>query len=258
MENLTITLIQSDITWHDAEKNLKRLESVFSNIKTATDLIILPEMFTTGFTMIPEEVSEPMNGKTVNFLRRFSRELGTDITGSVVISENNRFYNRLIWVRPDGMTLTYDKRHLFRMAGEEKIYSPGSDLLTVELKGWRIRPFICYDLRFPVWSRNAGMKYDLAIYTANWPAKRKLHWDLLLQARAVENQCYVAGVNRSGTDGNDISYSGRSAVIDFAGKIISRCGDIECVETVELSGAELLAYRETFPAWKDCDKFKIL
>lgn len=258
MKNLKITIIQSDIAWHDTEKNLKHIESVFRNLNNTPDLIILPEMFTTGFTMHPEEVCEPMTGKTVNFLRDFAAELKSDITGSVVISEHGRYYNRLIWARPDGGLFSYDKRHLFRMAGEEKIYSPGNGLITVELKGWRVRPFICYDLRFPAWNRNVDMEYDLAIYSANWPAKRESHWDLLLQARAVENQCYVAGVNRAGTDGNGIPYSGRSAMIDFAGNILLRCGNGECAETVELSYTELSAYRKSFPAWKDCDKFRLL
>lgn len=258
MNNLRITIIQSDIAWHNINKNLEHIESVIKNIKNPADLIILPEMFTTGFTMNPAQVSETMNGSAVSFLRQIAGECKCDITGSVVINENSMYYNRLVWAKPDGSICTYDKRHLFRMAGEEKIYSPGTGLLTVELKGWKIRPFICYDLRFPVWSRNAGMEYDLAVYSANWPAKREFHWNMLLQARAIENQCYVAGVNRAGVDGNDVAYSGGSAVINFGGKIIARCGNRECIETVELSRAELLSYRESFPAWKDCDKFKLL
>lgn len=258
MENLSITIIQSDIAWHNIEKNISLLQSVIEKIKNKTDLIILPEMFTTGFTMVPAGVCQTMNGTAVSFLKKTAAEYKTDITGSAVICENGNFYNRLIWARPDGTIHTYDKRHLFRMAGEDKIYTPGNSLLTVELKGWKIRPFICYDLRFPVWCRNGNLDYDLAIYSANWPAKRESHWDMLLQARAVENQCYVAGVNRAGTDGNGVQYSGRSAVIDFTGNLITRCGDRECTETVELSHSELVSFRESFPAWKDSDKYKIL
>lgn len=258
MENLHITIIQSEIVWRDIEKNLEHLDSVIVKIKKNTDLIILPEMFTTGFTMTPDDVCETMSGRAVGFLKKKAAEYKADITGSAIICENGRYYNRLVWARPDGTINTYDKRHLFRMAGEEKVYTQGDTLLTVELKGWKIRPFICYDLRFPVWSRNADPGYDLSIYSANWPARRDAHWDMLLQARAVENQCYVAGVNRAGTDGNNISYSGRSAVIDFAGNVITRCGCDECVETVELSYSELESYREYFPAWMDRDRYKIL
>ena len=175
-----------------------------------------------------------------------------------LFSENDVFYNRLIWVKPDGKIFTYDKKHLFRMGGEDKVYTPGGTHLTVDLKGWRIRPFICYDLRFPVWSRNSGMEYDLAVYSANWPAARDFHWEILLRARAIENLCYVAGVNRTGHDRNKISYNGKSSVIDYYGNVMY-CTDInESVKTIELSYADLSAYRESFPAWMDSDRFELI
>lgn len=258
MENLRITAVQSDISWHNTEENLARVESLVKNYKASSDLIILPEMFNTGFSMKPEKISERMDGEAADFLRRLSREVNADITGSIAVRENSLYYNRLVWCKPDGRMFTYDKRHLFRMSGEEKVYAAGSELLTVELKGWRIRPFICYDLRFPVWSRNSGLEYDLSVFTANWPASRGPHWDTLLRARAIENQSYVAGINRTGSDGNGNLYDGRSSVIDFCGNTMYQADEGECVFTVELSYSDLISYRESFPAWKDADSFKIL
>ena len=256
MENLKITIVQPDTSWHNVEENLTHIESLIKN-NPATDLIILPEMFNTGYTMEPGKVSEEMNGPTVNFLLRISHELSCDVTGSAAIKENGNYYNRMLWVKPGGEVLTYDKRHLFRMAGEEKIYSAGSSHLTVSLKGWRIRPFVCYDLRFPAWTRNNGVEYDLALFAANWPAVRESHWDTLLHARAIENQCFVAGINRTGEDGKNVRYNGRSSVIDYYGNTMF-CADAgECVHTVELSCSELLSYRKSFPAWKDADWFTL-
>lgn len=258
MENLRITLVQSEIIWHDVEKNLRHLESLIKTGKPETDLIILPEMFNSGFTMTPSEVSEDMNGSTVNLLLRLSLETNADITGSIPLIENGVFYNRLIWVTPEGKVFTYDKKHLFRMGGEDKVYTPGSRHLTVNIKGWRIRPFICYDLRFPVWTRNSTMEYDLAVYSANWPAERDFHWEILLRARAIENLCYVAGVNRTGNDRNKISYNGKSSVIDYYGKVLYSADANESLHTVELSYADLLSYRESFPAWMDSDRFELI
>lgn len=255
MNNLKITIVQSEIIWHNAEKNLIHIETLIKKNNSESDLIVLPEMFNTGFTMAPSEVSEDMNGSTVIFLRRLTREFNADIAGSIPVKENGVFYNRLVWVKPDGELFTYDKRHLFRMGGEEKVYSPGNSNITVNLNGWKIRPFICYDLRFPVWTRNCGLEYDLAIFSANWPASRDFHWETLLRARAIENQCYVAGVNRTGRDGNSITYNGKSTVIDYYGNIIYTAGGNECVNTVELSYSDLLSYRKKFPAWEDSDGF---
>jgi len=257
MKNLTITIVQSEIIWHDAKANLSHLENIIKRNYTHTDLIILPEMFNTGFTMKPSDAGENMNGAAVSFLRRMAKEINADITGSIAIKENGLFYNRLVWAKPGGELFTSDKRHLFRMGGEDKVYSPGNSHLTVDLNGWKIRPFICYDLRFPVWSRNYALQYDLAIYPANWPAKRDFHWETLLRARAIENQCYVAGINRTGSDGNGIVYNGKSAVIDFCGNGKYTADESESVSTVELSHEELLSYRESFPAWKDGDEFTL-
>ncbi len=257
MENLKVTIVQTEIFWQNVEENLNHIESLIKQKTLSTDLILLPEMFNTGFTMEPEKVSEDMNGVTVNFLMRMSREVNADIAGSIAVKENGLYFNRIIWVKQGGEIFTYDKRHLFRMAGEEKVFSSGNSHLTVNLKGWRIRPFICYDLRFPVWSRNSGVEYDLAIYSANWPAKRDFHWETLLRSRAIENQCYVAGVNRTGSDGNGIAYNGKSTMIDYYGNILYTADDSESVYTIELSHSELLAYRESFPAWMDGDEFTL-
>jgi len=257
LKNLKITIVQPDTAWQNIDENLDRLETLIRRNSVSSDLIILPEMFSTGFTMSPSEAAEEMNGPSVKFLLRLSKELNTDITGSIAIRENNVYYNRVVWAKPGGEIFTYNKRHLFRMAAEHKVYEGGTSLLTVELDGWRIRPFVCYDLRFPVWTRNSGAEYDLALFISNWPASRSYHWDTLLRARAIENQCYVAGINRTGSDGNNLIYNGMSSVIDYCGNVMHRAGDSECVQTVELSFSGLVSYRETFPAWKDSDSFKI-
>ncbi len=257
MKNLTVTIVQPDTAWHNVDKNLELLESMIKRNSAVSDLIVLPEMFSTGFTMTPADSSEQMDGRSLKFLLRTAHDLNADITGSIAISENGNYYNRVVWVKPGGEIFTYDKRHLFRMSGEEKIYTGGNSHLTVELKGWKIRPFVCYDLRFPVWTRNPVKEYDLAIFISNWPAARSYHWDTLLRARAIENQCYVAGVNRTGTDGNGVSYSGMSSVINFRGEVLFQGDDSEYVKTVSLSYTDLAAYRESFPAWKDSDDFEI-
>lgn len=214
-------------------------------------------MFNTGFTMNPSEFSEDMNGITVSFLKRISRGINADITGSIAVYENGFYYNRLLWLKPDGRIFTYDKRHLFRMSGEDKVYSQGTSYFTAEINGWKIRPFICYDLRFPVWTRNVNKEYDLAVFIANWPASREMHWDTLLRARAIENQCYVAGVNRTGVDGNGTAYNGKSAVIDYRGNTILSSENSETVSSVELKYHDLVKYRESFPAWMDSDSFSL-
>jgi omega-amidase len=255
MRNLRITLVQAGITWHDAGANLERFDRIIGGIEKSADCVILPEMFTTGFTMKPDGVVEDMEGPAVTRLKEWAERFGTDHAGSVAIRDRGRFYNRLVWARPDGTVITYDKRHLFRMAGEDGVYSAGGGTVTIDHGGWKIRPFICYDLRFPVWTRNRGLEYDAAVFVANWPDSRALHWKTLLRARAIENQCYVIGVNRVGIDGNGVSYSGGSTVIDFAGNVIVDMKGEEGTSTVELSCDELRKYRETFPAWKDADPF---
>lgn len=257
MQDLRVTIVQSDICWHDPDASLARLDTMLEGTAGRTSLVILPEMFATGFTMDPANAACGMDGKAVRWIREKSVELDADITGSLAVSENGRFYNRLLWAKPDGELLHYDKRHLFRMAGEDRVYSPGSGTITVELTGWRIRPFICYDLRFPAWTRNLYNEYDLAIFTANWPAGRSEHWHALLRARAIENQCWVIGVNRAGIDGNGVTYSGGSSVIDYRGEVVYNAGNRESVHTMSLSRSGLAEYRDTFPAWKDADPFTI-
>lgn len=255
MDNLKISIFQTDIAWHDRESNLRKIESLLEQVDPATDLVVLPEMFNTGFTMRPGDIAEEIGGPTITSMKKLSVKFNIDITGSIPFTENRGFYNRLIWAKPDGNIFTYDKRHLFRLGGEEKVYTAGSSLLTVELKGWRIRPFICYDLRFPAWTRNTGPAYDVALFVANWPASRIQQWEMLLRGRAIENQCYVAGVNRTGRDGNGLLHNGMSAIIDYRGNTLAQAGDSESVHSVTLSFDDLKEYRESFPFWMDADRF---
>jgi len=253
MRDLKVTLIQTSLFWENIEKNISLFDEKIDGINDKTDLIVLPEMFTTGFSMNAEKLAQDMKGASVEWLIKKATGRQTDITGSVIIRENGRYFNRLLWAKPDGTLLYYDKRHLFRMTGENKVYSGGDSNITVELKGWRIRPFICYDLRFPVWTRNLNNSYDVAVFIANWPQKRSYHWKTLLLARAIENQCYVIGVNRVGEDGNGYYHSGDSSVIDPAGNILFRKQDEESVYTASLSYPVLQEYRGSFPAWMDAD-----
>lgn len=258
MPDLTITLIQSELQWEKIQPNLDHFDARIDTVDQETDLIILPEMLSTGFSMQAEELAEEMDGAAVTWMRKKATATGTVITGSVMIWEEGRFYNRLIWARPDGTMETYDKKHLFRYAGEEKVYTPGDRRLTVELNGWKIRPFICYDLRFPMWTRNLNNAYDMAVYVANWPERRSMHWRTLLRARAIENQAFVAAVNRVGRDGNGIEYSGDSAVIDPLGNVLFEETKDPCLTTHRLSMETLTNYRQQFPAWKDADVDMIL
>lgn len=253
MRDLKVTLIQTSLFWENIESNISLFDEKIDGIRDETDLIVLPEMFTTGFSMNAEKLAQDMRGTSVKWLREKSRSRQTDITGSMIIRENGKYFNRLLWAKPDGTLLHYDKRHLFRLTGEEKVYSAGDKNITVELKDWRIRPFICYDLRFPCWTRNFNNSYDVAIFIANWPEKRTSHWKTLLPARAIENQCYIIGVNRVGEDGNGYYHSGDSSVIDPIGNIIFRKQGEESVYTALLSYPALKEYRKSFPAWMDAD-----
>lgn len=253
MQDLRVTLVQEDLVWENSPANLDRFDQCLDTLDGTTDLVVLPEMFATGFTMNAASVAQTMNGPAVSWMTERSRSLGIDITGSLVIQENQHYYNRLIWVKPTGELFVYDKKHLFRYAGEEKIFTPGEKPIIVELHEWKIRPFICYDLRFPVWTRNLNQAYDVALFTANWPARRSAHWKALLTARAIENQAYVIGVNRVGTDGNGLEYSGDSRVVDPLGTLVFDHSGSPVTHTVELSIQELLAYRASFPAWMDAD-----
>ena len=257
MQDLNIACIQSDLFWEDKAKNLEMFSRKIEGIKEHTDIIVLPEMFPSGFTMNVESMGEVMNGSTIQWLSQQAQKAKAIITGSLIIKENDTHYNRLIWMQPNGEMHTYDKRHLFRMMNEDNFFSPGKSKLIVDWKGWKICPLICYDLRFPVWSRNRN-DYDCLIYIANWPEARKNAWSTLLQARAHENQAYVIGVNRVGNDGNQIAFSGDSAVIDPKGDtIVEFESGMEDIKTATLSYAQLEEYREKFPASKDADQFTI-
>jgi omega-amidase len=254
--HLRVTLVQSDIAWQDPGANRRRLAAHFRGLAGHTDLIVLPEMFSTGFSMDADGLAEPMDGPTIGWMREEAAAMGCVIAGSVIVRDRGRHYNRLVWARPDGTLEHYDKRHLFRMAGEHEHYAAGGARLTVELKGWRVCPLICYDLRFPVWSRGRG-DFDLLLYVANWPARRAHAWSALLRARAIENLCYVAAVNRIGRDGNGASYAGDSVALDFLGQPLSSEGGGDRVETAVLDLQSLRSYRESFPAHLDADAFEL-
>ena len=257
-ERLNITTVQSKLHWESIDENLELFSQKNSQIKNTTDIIILPEMFTTGFTMNAAALAEGMDGKGVTWMKQQAKEKECCIVGSLIIKENNNYYNRLVWVYPDGSLVHYDKRHLFRMANEQEEYSSGNKKIIVEYKGWKICPLVCYDLRFPVWSRNVKNEYDLLIYIANWPERRSHAWKSLLVARAIENLSYVAGLNRVGKDGNDISYSGDSVVINYKGETLNESkANEENVETISLSHNELTEFRNSFPAFMDADVFTI-
>ncbi|GAB3757614.1 amidohydrolase [Spirosoma pomorum] len=257
-----LTFLQSNLYWHDPVANRAMFEEQIFSLPEHTDLIVLPEMFTTGFTMEAAAVAEPMNLTTFRWLKQMAAQTGAVVTGSYVVKENGRYLNRLIWMQPDGQFDVYDKRHLFRMAHEDKTYSAGTARLVKEWKGWRICPLICYDLRFPVWSRNkqAGsteFAYDLLLYVANWPAARRNAWNTLLQARAIENLSYVVGVNRVGDDPKGNHYTGDSAVIDFKGEVLFRETDKEVVHQQTLSLKSLTEFRASFPANLDADDYSL-
>ena len=257
MQDLKITLIQSDLHWESTDANLAMFEEKLWQIKEQTDIIILPEMFTTGFSMNAKALAEPMNFKAMKWLKQQAAQTKAVVTGSVIIRDGERYYNRLFWAEPDGYISYYNKRHLFRMAGEDQVYSGGDKKLIKEVKGWKVLPLICYDLRFPVWSRNVNNEYDLLLYVANWPAARSNAWKILLQARAVENLSYVAGVNRVGDDGNGHYYSGDSSVINYKGEVLFTEADKEIIHTHTLNYEDLKAFRHKFPAHLDADSFKI-
>ena len=263
MQTLTVSLVQGATRWHDPEANRAYYGDLVRGAP-ASDLFVLPETFLSGFTNETLGNAESMDGPGVAWARELAGEVNATITGSVVIREGETNFNRMLWVSPDGSLSYYDKRHLFRMSNEHHRYGGGEKRLVVELKGWRILPQVCYDLRFPVWLRNArleeaegGMDYDLAIFVANWPAPRRQPWRTLLRARAIENLSYVIGVNRVGVDGNDLPYAGDSAVIDPVGEALVELGSLEQVVTVKIDPAPLLAHRERFPAWMDADEFTL-
>jgi len=257
MQDLKISIVQTPLHWENSAANLAMLEEKIWRHSDLGDLIILPEMFSTGFSMNASSLAEPMNLTSFKWMKQMAAQTGAVVTGSLIIKEKAAYYNRLIWMQPDGSYNYYDKRHLFRMAGEHDVYSSGKEPLIVTLKGWRIMPLVCYDLRFPVWSRNQGNIYDLLIYVANWPEVRSQAWKTLLPARAIENISYVAGVNRIGKDGKDIPYSGDSAVYNMKGDVLADLGNQDVIKTLTLSASDLVTFRERFPAFLDGDRFRI-
>lgn len=257
MQSLTVSIIQADLHWEDKDANLKMLEGKVLSVSKEAHIVVLPEMFSTGFSMRPEVLAETMDGDTLHWMRQLSAETKKIITGSLIIEEDEKYYNRLIWMMPNGIHYQYDKRHLFAYAGEDRHYNSGDNKLIVQVNGWRICPLICYDLRFPVWSRQSTERYDILMYAANWPERRNLAWKALLQARAIENQCYVIGVNRVGNDGNDIHYSGDSSIIDPLGAILWQHTEEEVIFTYTFEKESLIAVRDHFPFLNDADKFVI-
>lgn len=255
MPDLKVTLIQTALHWEDPDKNLEMFSAYLTGIMDPPDLIILPEMFNTGFSMAAEKLAESMEGRSVTWLAEAAADQNCPVAASLIIKDAAGFYNRLLWMRPDGSYACYDKRHLFRMAGETRYFKSGRQRQIIELNGWRFCPLICYDLRFPVWSRNRN-DYDCLIYVANWPAQRNFAWKSLLPARAIENQAYVIGVNRVGQDGNGIDFSGDSAVLDPQGHKISRIKPgVQTVATITLEHQKLLDFRNQFQMSLDQDDF---
>ena len=250
-------LIQFDTICEDKKANLKYVQDKILSLSDAIDLVVLPEMFTTGFTMNPEMVAEQEQGDTLQTIKKIAVDKKTAITGSWVVKEESNYYNRLFFVFPDGSYQIYNKRHLFTLAGEEKVYKPGNEKLIVSYKGWNICLLVCYDLRFPVYSRIVDLNYDLLVYVASWPDRRIDAWDALLKARAIENMSYVAAVNRCGTDPNGVEYSGHSQVVDFMGKhIVNQLID-EQVYITELEKEPLQTARQKFAFLNDADDFEI-
>lgn len=262
MSALSITTIQTNLIWEDKAANLYALEQKINSIQDPTEIVVLPEMFSTGFSMQPSLFVETMEGETLNWMKKVSTQNKIILTGSIIIEEEGKYYNRLIWMLPNGEYGYYDKRHLFAFGQEDKFYNAGNKRLIAQVKGFKINLQVCYDLRFPVWARqqnkSGGMEYDVLIYIANWPEKRSHAWKTLLCARAIENQCYVVGVNRVGTDGNNIYHSGNSLVIDPSGQVLYHMPDDEDVNTVTISKDYLNEVREKFPFWKDGDGFSLV
>lgn len=255
MQNLKITIIQPDIIWENPPANLEKYSKSLKTVQD-TDLIVLPEMFTSGFSMQPEKLSESMNGPSILWMKTVAAEKNASVLGSLIIKVDGNIFNRAVWVFPDGNLETYDKHHLYTMGEEHLHYSAGNRKTIVEYKGWKFCPLICYDLRFPVWARNAE-NYDVLIYMSNWPSPRHHVWKNLLVARAVENQSYCVGVNRTGTDGEGLNYLGNSALISPKG-FADFMPEEESVQTFEISYSQLHEFRKSFPLLNDRDKFIII
>jgi len=267
MSSLTITTIQTSLVWEDKDANLRLLEKKILSLPDPVELVILPEMFSTGFSMKPEFFAETMDGPSVSWMKAIAARKRIILTGSLIMREGNDYFNRLVWMQPDGVFGYYDKRHRFAYAGEDESYTAGRSRLITSVKGWRVLPLICYDLRFPVWSRQtpsdiqdgtgAAYEYDLLLYVANWPQRRAHAWKTLLPARAIENQCFVAGVNRIGEDGNSISHSGDTQIIGPLGDVLYDAADREEVFSLTLQKETLTGVRQHLPFWRDADHFTI-
>lgn len=267
MQPLQLSLLQTDLIWENPDANRQQIEAQLQAIPAGTHLTILPEMFSTGFSMKPDQLAESMNGETVDWMKRLAQEKRTILSGSIIAKEQDRFFNRLLWVLPNGQIGQYDKRHLFAFAGEDQHYTPGTKRLIASVNGWRINLQICYDLRFPVWARQRSTyseaggfdpEYEVLIYVANWPERRSEAWKTLLRARAIENQCYVVGVNRIGVDGNGINHSGDSMIIGPAGEVLHHCADRKELHTITLDPICLQETRDRLPFLRDADGFMIL
>lgn len=255
---MKITLLQTDIAWADKSANLLNIENQLIDLAGKTDLVVLPEMFTTGFCTDQLELAETMEGETVGKLKFWAQQYKFAITGSFIATENGKIYNRAFFVFPVGEIRTADKRHLFSPGGEDKFFSAGNERLIVNYRGLNIFVLVCYDVRFPVWSRNRNNEYDLLIYTASFPHPRMDAWDALLPARAIENLAYVCGVNRVGVDGNNTAYSGYSVLLDYKGKTLLDFPEYESgIKTFEISKEPLESFRKKFAFWKDADEFEV-
>ncbi len=263
MRDLTVALVQDATVWRDARANRELYGTRVLDLAGRADLIVLPETFLSGFSNDAIGDAETMEGAGIRWMLDLARETGAVLTGSLIVRAGSQVHNRLVWARPDGSLAHYDKRHLFRMAGEHERYAGGSERLIVEVHEWRVCPLVCYDLRFPVYSRNCfgataqRLDYDLLLYVANWPSPRRHAWRTLLRARAIENLAYCVGVNRVGVDGNQLHYAGDSVALDFLGEVIVEMGGDAGVVTARLSAERLAAHRERFPAWMDADGFEL-
>jgi predicted amidohydrolase len=257
---MKIALLQMNIIWENRPENISHCQAMLAALPSDVQLVVLPEMFTTGFSMHPETLAETEDGPSLTWMRNRAVHQNMALTGSLIIKEGRRYFNRLFFVFPDGSYRRYDKRHLFSMGEEHLHYAPGEERLVVEYQGWRICPLVCYDLRFPVWSRNRGEEaYDLLLYVANWPASRSNAWDTLLAARSIENQCYVAGVNRCGSDVAGHAHNGHSQVLDYKGAVVAAAAEnAESSLTAVLSLEDLKAFRKKFPVGNDADNFTII
>jgi predicted amidohydrolase len=256
MQNLNISYVQLDTAWQDISANLSRLTEILKALNPETDLLVLPEMFSTGFTMTPETCAEKMEGSAVRWMQGQATLRNMTVAGSLVIEDEGKYYNRFVFVHANGKLDYYNKRHLFSLSGEHEKYTQGNQNITIDIQGWKVRPQICYDLRFPVWSKNRD-EYDLLLYSANWPEKRIEHWRKLLMARAIENQAYTMGINRVGTDGNDLTFNGSSMLVSPMGDVLHESDNKEVLEMVSLDKQKIAEFRDFLSVLKDADSFSI-